>query len=307
MKVEIRDMLRKKILFALLLAATATVHAQAVYQLDTNNITIGDQVTLSISGAENYRTAEELSQNGVLALKQWVDTAKGIQYTTLTCFDEGEHSIKLGEEDSLVLAVNDVEGVDTVNVQIKDIADVIKVKYTFWEIFRWVLLGLAVAAMVVAAIYIAKRVKAHKPIIELRPEPVVPPDERALKALEELRRKELWQGGKVKEYYTELTDVVRNYLEEAWEINSTDMTSDETLEAYRESKAYNEACEMKLKSMLRTADMVKFAKGEPLPNEHTQAMNHAVEFVDAMAGISGQQAAVSGQQAAGSGQRAVSN
>ena len=273
----------------------ALVSAQAVYQLDTNNITIGDQVTLSISGVENYRTLEELNQNGVVALKQWEDTVKRIQYTTLTSFDEGNHSIMFGAEDSLVLAVNDVEGVDTVNVQIKDIAPIIKVKYTFWEIFRWILLGLAVAALIVGIIYIVKRVKAHKPIIELHPEPVIPPDEKALKALETLRRKELWQTGKVKEYYTELTDIVRNYLEEAWGINSTDMTSDETLDAYHDSRAYDESCETKLRQMLRTADMVKFAKGEPLPNEHTQAISHAVEFVDALAGKSREKSAVSDQ------------
>ena len=288
-------MSKKLFLIVLALVTATTIQAQVIYQLDTNDITIGDQVTLKINGVENYRTTEELSQNGVLALKQWVDTVKGVQYTTLTCFDEGEHSIKFSEEDSLVLVVKDVEGVDTVNVQIKDIAPIIKVKYTFWEIFRWVLLGLAVAALVVAIIYIVKRMKAHKPIIELHPEPVIPPDERALKALEELRRKELWQSGKVKEYYTELTDVVRNYLEEAWNINSTDMTSDETLEAYHDSKAYDEGCEAKLRQMLRTADMVKFAKGEPLPNEHTQAMNYAVEFVDTLAEMSKQQSAVSNQ------------
>ena len=126
---------------------------QMVYQLDTNDITIGDQVTLSISGVENYRTIEELSQAGVMALKQWEDTVKKIQYTTLTSFDEGEHIIKLGEEDSLVLLVKDVEGVDTVNVKIKDIADIIKVRYSFWEIFRWVLLGLLVSPAVSAVLH----------------------------------------------------------------------------------------------------------------------------------------------------------
>lgn len=282
----------------LLVAALAVwtyTSAQALYQLDTNNVTIGDQVTLSISGVENYRTLEELNQNGVVALKQWEDTVKHIQYTTLTSFDEGDHSIMLGAKDSLVLVVNDVEGVDTVNVQIKDIAPIIKVRYTFWEIFRWILLGLAIVALIVAIVFVVKRLKAHKPIIELHPEPVIPPDERALKSLEELRRKELWQTGKVKEYYTDLTDIVRNYLEEAWNINSTDMTSDETLEAYHDSRAYDETCESKLRQMLRTADMVKFAKGEPLPNEHTQAMSHAVEFVDALAEKNRQQA-VNGQQ-----------
>jgi hypothetical protein len=288
-------MMKRIFLLVAALAVWTYTSAQALYQLDTNNVTIGDQVTLSISGVENYRTLEELNQNGVVALKQWEDTVKHIQYTTLTSFDEGDHSIMLGAEDSLVLVVNDVEGVDTVNVQIKDIAPIIKVRYTFWEIFRWILLGLAIVALIVAIVFVVKRLKAHKPIIELHPEPVIPPDERALKSLEELRRKELWQAGKVKEYYTDLTDIVRNYLEEAWNINSTDMTSDETLEAYHDSHAYDETCESKLRQMLRTADMVKFAKGEPLPNEHTQAMSHAVEFVDALAEKNRQQA-VNGQQ-----------
>ena len=276
-------MTKKIFLLGAALSLWLTGQSQTVGSLDTNNVTIGDQVTLSISGTDNYRTADELAQNGVVVVKQWEDTVNNIQYTTLTSFDEGEHVIKLGENDSLVLAVNDVEGVDTVNVEIKDIADIIKVRYTFWEIFRWVLLGLAVAAVAGGIIYVVRRVKAHKPIIELRPEPVVPPDERALKDLETLRREELWQNGKVKEYYTELTDIVRRYLEEAWQINSTDMTSDETLEAYHTSRAADEGNEAKLRQMLRTADMVKFAKGEPLPNEHTQAMNHAVEFVGALA------------------------
>lgn len=276
-------MTKKIFLLGAALSLWLTGQSQTVGSLDTNNVTIGDQVTLSISGTDNYRTADELAQNGVVVVKQWEDTVNNIQYTTLTSFDDGEHVIKLGENDSLVLAVNDVEGVDTVNVEIKDIADIIKVRYTFWEIFRWVLLGLAVAAVAVGIIYVVRRVKAHKPIIELHPEPVVPPDERALKDLETLRREELWQNGKVKEYYTELTDIVRRYLEEAWQINSTDMTSDETLEAYHTSRAADEGNEAKLRQMLRTADMVKFAKGEPLPNEHTQAMNHAVEFVGALA------------------------
>lgn len=275
--------MKKIAILILTLLVSTTMSGQMVYQLDTNDITIGDQVTLSISGVENYRTIEELSQAGVMALKQWEDTVKKIQYTTLTSFDEGEHIIKLGEEDSLVLLVKDVEGVDTVNVKIKDIADIIKVRYSFWEIFRWVLLGLLVAALVVAAVYVIKRMRAHKPIIEFHVEPPIPPETQAMNDLETLRRKELWQSGKVKEYYTELTDIVRRYLEDGWKINSTDMTSDETLESYCASKAYDEEVEAKLRKVLSTADMVKFAKSEPLPNEHTQVMSYSVDIVNKLA------------------------
>ena len=296
-------MMKRVSLFLVVLTMGMLASAQAVYQLDSNNITIGDQVTLTISGESNYRTMEELSQNGVLALKQTYDSVNHLQFTTITSFDEGEHSIKFGDEDSIVLAVNDVEGVDTVNIEVKDIADIIKVRYTFWEIFRWILLGLAVVAVVVAIVYVIKRLKAHKPIIELHVEPPIPPDTRALNALEELRRKELWQAGKLKEYYTDLTDIVRNYLEEAWDIPSTDMTSDETLEAFAGSKAYSETNDTKLRQILKTADMVKFAKSEPLPNEHTQAMNYATEFVVSLSELSSQQAATNSQASANSNEQ----
>ena len=296
-------MMKRVSLFLVVLTIGMLASAQAVYQLDSNNITIGDQVTLTISGESNYRTMEELSQNGVLALKQTYDSVNHLQFTTITSFDEGEHSIKFGDEDSIVLAVNDVEGVDTVNIEVKDIADIIKVRYTFWEIFRWILLGLAVVAVVVAIVYVIKRLKAHKPIIELHVEPPIPPDTRALNALEELRRKELWQAGKLKEYYTDLTDIVRNYLEEAWDIPSTDMTSDETLEAFAGSKAYSETNDTKLRQILKTADMVKFAKSEPLPNEHTQAMNYATEFVVSLSELSSQQAATNSQASANSNEQ----
>lgn len=296
-------MMKRVSLFLVVLTMGMLASAQAVYQLDSNNITIGDQVTLTISGESNYRTMEELSQNGVLALKQTYDSVNHLQFTTITSFDEGEHSIKFGDEDSIVLAVNDVEGVDTVNIEVKDNADIIKVRYTFWEIFRWILLGLAVVAVVVAIVYVIKRLKAHKPIIELQVEPPIPPDTRALNALEELRRKELWQAGKLKEYYTDLTDIVRNYLEEAWDIPSTDMTSDETLEAFAGSKAYSETNDTKLRQILKTADMVKFAKSEPLPNEHTQAMNYATEFVVSLSELSSQQAATNSQASANSNEQ----
>lgn len=296
-------MMKRVSLFLVVLTIGMLASAQAVYQLDSNNITIGDQVTLTISGESNYRTMEELSQNGVLALKQTYDSVNHLQFTTITSFDEGEHSIKFGDEDSIVLAVNDVEGVDTVNIEVKDIADIIKVRYTFWEIFRWILLGLAVVAVVVAIVYVIKRLKAHKPIIELHVEPPIPPDTRALNALEELRRKELWQAGKLKEYYTDLTDIVRNYLEEAWDIPSTDMTSDETLEAFAGSKAYSETNDTKLRQILKTADMVKFAKSEPLPNEHTQSMNYATEFVVSLSELSSQQAATNSQASANSNEQ----
>ena len=83
----------------------------------------------------------------------------------------------------------------------------------------------------------------------------------------------------VKEYHTRLTDIVRNYLEETYGIQSTEMTSDQTLEAFQGTAVCTEQTSSMLSQMLQTADMVKFAKSQPLPYQHDLSMKQAVEFV----------------------------
>lgn len=257
--------------------------AQGVMKLDTNNITLGDQVTLSMKGMKEYPTLEQLNQNDVVALREWYDTATNTMFATLTSFEEGNHVIKFSDDDSLVLVVNDVADVDTTKNDIKDISGIIKMPYTFWEIFRWILLAIAVAALGAGIWWVSKRLKAHKPIIELPKAPPVPADVKALDALEKLRLKQMWQQGKIKEYHTELTDIVRMYLEEDWGIASTDMTSDQTLDAFESTRARTEENEAMLRRILRTADMVKFAKSEPLPFEHDRSLSDANGFVKELA------------------------
>jgi hypothetical protein len=105
------------------------------------------------------------------------------------------------------------------------------------------------------------------------------PAERALDTLEELRRRQLWQSGQVKEYHTELTDAVRRFIEESTGIRATDMTSDETMEAVTSLCPVAVEC---VKGIFTTADLVKFAKSESLPNEHEASLKAAVEFVNTL-------------------------
>ena len=106
------------------------------------------------------------------------------------------------------------------------------------------------------------------------------PDERALDNLEALRQKQLWQSGRVKEYHTELTDTVRTFIEEATGIRATDMTSDETIEEMENGKWTVD--NSLLRDIFTTADLVKFAKSEPLPHEHDRSMSEATEFVKSL-------------------------
>jgi hypothetical protein len=262
-----------------LLCLTGCVQAQAVAAFADDTIALGDQTTLSIRRAHSYPGTEVLSQNGIVALSQEFDSATHTQTTLITSFEPGDHYLHLGD-DSLLLVVTDVD-VDTSSAEIRDIAPIERVPYTFWELFRWVLLIWAVAIVAIVAYWLIDRKRRHGSII-VHHEPVDTrtPEERALQTLEELRRSQLWQSGKSKEYHTALTDAVRCFIEEATGIRATDMTSDETVEAVEGLPQKVDTTI--LRSIFSTADIVKFAKGEPLPHEHEASLQNAVGFVKAL-------------------------
>ena len=276
----------------LALAAAAQAPAASPMQWDTSGAPLGAEATIVIGDQLNvaryadFRAMQEYAQNGIVPLSQRMDTVadgKGRQQvrqlTVVTCFDPGTHRLGFGA-DSLTLRVEDYPGVDTAKADIKDIANILREPHTFWEVFRWVLLGMGLLALVALLLYAAKRRKQHKPLVALKPAmPPVPPGQRALAALEALRVQELWKQGRAKEYHTLLTDIVRRYLKERYGVDSTEMTTDETLSAFAASQGHTPQRADLLRQVLRAADMVKFAKAEPLPHEHERSLADAVDFV----------------------------
>lgn len=254
-------------------------HGQVVAQLDADTIALGDQTTLTVSNAEQSPLNDMLAADGIVVVAQDnnFDNGNNEQRLLITCFEPGEHWIHITEEDSLPLIVTDV-AIDTTLLQPRDIAPLERVPYTFWEIFRWILLAWGIAAVAIVIWWLIDRKKRHGSII-VHHEPVDTrtPDVRALESLENLRRQQLWQAGKPKAYHTELTDIVRRFIEEATGIHATEMTSDETIEALEDS--VHGVDSNLLRSIFTTADLVKFAKSEPLPHEHELSMQQAVEFV----------------------------
>ena len=268
------------LILILLMGAFVPLQAQIQWEVDTTHIRLGEQIQLSIRGAAP--TLDELSQNDLIAVEQSYDTSAALQRTMLTCFEEGEHWLKIGD-DSLLIIVDDVADVDTASADIKDIASIEKEPLTVFDILRWCWIPLLIALLVWGLLWWHRKQNLKGANEEKQPEvPLLPSDQQALLDLETLRQKQLWQQGKVKEYHTELTDIVRLYLERAHGIPSAEMTSDQTMEAYISLllKGANDNRE-RLRRILQTADMVKFAKSEPLPYEHDRSLNDAIEFVKA--------------------------
>jgi hypothetical protein len=110
---------------------------------------------------------------------------------------------------------------------------------------------------------------------------IIPPHREALTALRILEEKKLWQQGLVKEYYSEVTEIIRRFFERRWEIIALELT---TAEILVQMKHIPEALHIwrEMESFFLMADLVKFAKYQPTPEDHENEMRSAYEIVRAM-------------------------
>ena len=114
---------------------------------------------------------------------------------------------------------------------------------------------------------------------DVRPAPKLPPHVIAIKALDELRNRKLWQNGKHKLYYSTLTEILRLYIEGRWSVGALEMTSHEIIKALYDVDINSES-RNNLATILITADMVKFAKALPDAEENEQLFTYAYYFVE---------------------------
>lgn len=133
--------------------------------------------------------------------------------------------------------------------------------------------------LIAACVYLIIRLEDNKPIIrKVKVEPKLPPHQVAMQEIARIKEEKSWQKGDPKGYYTELTDVIRNYIHDRFGFNAMEKTSAEIIEYLQENKD-KEAVE-DLKQLFQTADLVKFAKYAPLLNENDMNLMSAIEFVN---------------------------
>ncbi|MCM1067299.1 MAG: BatD family protein [Muribaculaceae bacterium] len=140
----------------------------------------------------------------------------------------------------------------------------------------WVLLGIAAAGVAVWCYFAFRK---HQATAELRRTPPVPPYELAISRLANLRSRNLPESGHEKEYYTELVDILRQYLQGRFGINAMEMTSTQIVKALRSNPDTKMTAEV-MRSVLSIADFVKFAKVRPLPDDNIKAFTRAQDFVE---------------------------
>jgi len=137
------------------------------------------------------------------------------------------------------------------------------------------LISIILTLLVLTVIYTANRFRRRKPKRPEKPVHVL-----AYEALEDLKKRNLPAHGRVKEYFFELSLIVRHYIEDRFHINAPEMTTEEFLSTLRGSDLLEDAHRALLKDFLNLCDIVKFAKHNPRQNEIEESYNTAKAFID---------------------------
>ncbi len=257
--------------------------------VDTTNIRIGEQIQLRIKVTETKNVLFpklQLDSLGKVELIETfpIDTLKETleKRYLLTSFDSGQYIIpkqkisinsKIFFTDSLLVNVATVK-VDTLKQKMFEIKAIKKEPKTlddYKHLWWWILPILALLAVIM---YFVFRKKEQKEIAVV----YVPPIQEAMQRLKELDAKQLLQQNKIKRYYTELTDIVRTYIEKDISIPALESTTNELIETIID---FNESSELgiskktiqQLKEVLQSADLVKFAKSKPIIEEIKEHRN----------------------------------
>lgn len=271
--------------------------------LNMNEVLIGDQVNLnlSIKVPSNYivqfpklpdslgnllfvniQKIDTLKQNDTLLLQQNI---------TLTSFDTGTYEIppfffnlkKTDDTLAFPLSTNRLfikysgVAIDTAK-PIKDIKPPFNVPASFWDYFWYIFIPLLIIAV---AYFGYKYYKKHKkaPIQRRAYDPSIPPHIQALRDLRELDERKLWQKGEFKEYHSELSEILRLYIERRYSFPALEETTSEIISEL-ENKISTELLINNIRKILELSDLVKFAKYVPLPDENVNSMEKAIEFVN---------------------------
>ncbi len=137
----------------------------------------------------------------------------------------------------------------------------------------WVFVAIATAGVIACVILLFRRKKG----LISKPVKVTPPYDLAVMRLNDLQAKKLPQSGRDKEYYTELTDILRQYLEGRFGINAMEMTSTQIIDTLRHNKETRPGSDL-MKQILEIADFVKVAKVPLQPSVNIKAFNSAIKF-----------------------------
>ena len=278
-------------------------------KVNSTDVQVGKPFTLDLSLKVPYGWFVEWNDFAIDTLSEQIDIIKRgnvertadadsnvivKQQLTLMTFDTGQIQLpavgltyaQSFDDPNRLLAYTDpidlystTIAVDT-TMAYKPIVEPIAAPIRMKEVFPWILAVLLAALLGLGIWFFVKRRKVHVDedgnIVR---GPVIPPYDKAVDDLKRLREEKMWQSGKVKEYFSSLTDIAREYIEGQFGVNAVEMTTNDILEEIKplhfSKETYN-----KLKDTMEVADLVKFAKYSASTLESDTALSSMTEFVN---------------------------
>ena len=290
---------------ALLLGFLGVEAQETATLLSRDTILIGDQIEwiipLQLKEGEKF-FLEDIANPPA----QGVEVIKGLEIDTLsskkglldiqgrvilTSFDSGSYFLPpliamiertSGKIDTLYMEGPTLEvttvPIDTATYVIKDIKGQIRYPLTFKEVLPWAGLALLLAAAIYALVRFIKLRRENRTFFG-RPIVKDPPHIVALRSLDKIRRQKLWQNDKQKQFYTEVTDTLRQYVADRYDIVAMERPSAEMLADLKKQDIDARMFE-DIEKMFGTADLVKFAKFQASAEENEEVIPTAVRFVN---------------------------
>ncbi len=291
------------ILLFLIAVSASSQNVSVEARIDSVAIMIGQQVGMTITVVSPEDKAVQMPamqpRQFITPGVEIVDVAKddtsevsdGRKITRriqLTSFDENAYKIpsqtvkvdgKAYKTNPLALKVITMD-VDTLHLgqffPPKDVQDN-PFMWSEWSPLFW--LSVILMVLIAIGVYLYLRYKQNKPIISrIQIIRHIPAHQKALSAIDKIKQSKMQNSENPKEYYTQLTDTLRKYIEERFGFSAMEMTSTEIISRLRNTGDPNMISE--LRELFNTADLVKFAKHSTLLNENDLNLVNAVNFID---------------------------
>ena len=294
-----------KILFILVLLFITKNFAQPVSVLasvDSSDYLIGDYInySLEVIADKNVQVISPFIRDSLKEVEiirelepfsSETDNSKSITYLfTLSYYDSGSVTIPpiavnykiSGDDEAKVLLSNPVTFiVHTLSVEqqaeIKDVKEPLTIPLD-WKFI--LLIAFIVLITLAAVVFFYLRYKKKKSMLPVKKKIIkIPAHVKALTALDNLDKEQLWQKGQVKEYHSNITGIVRNYFEERFDLPALELTTTEQMQQLNRVSSAQKIVD-ETEQFLKNADLVKFAKFIPIASVNEEMMKQAKDIVN---------------------------
>ena len=244
----------------------------------TVSLAVGDSIDgFLVLNHTPFGSTGETSSSASLVIAKYDSGTAVVPPVEVLCSVPGDTALLHAMTNPLILSIRTVR-VDTSQAY-RDLKPPLSIPLTLGEIALYAGIVLAVAALIYAGYrYWKKRQK--KVTGEVYIPPPRPAHTIALQELAVLKEKKLWQKGLIKQYYSEVTEIIRRYVENRFKLMALEQTTDEIMYGLKRLNVKQGVCS-KVETLLQLADLVKFAKYQPGVSEHEGMLSLAYDIVEA--------------------------